>query len=271
MKITEETLHLTWTIAPTLGIKKFYKNTLDPRQRLKEYDKAIKFYIKMSQFKNIVFCENSNYSCKHRKKSIYKLAKMYDKNLEILQFEWSNKTLILSYSYWEGECIDYAFDNSTLIKNSNNWRKITGRYIITNINEITSSSNTENLLFKWMWPLQYFMIDTSFFKVTNMIYEKYLYNAKNDITVKNKKCIESLYYDRLRYKDIHFWRLKILPIKEWFRDSGYNKRWYHGILLKLWFRNEGTYLSYSIDKVAYWNVLFISFVKKLLLCIWCKI
>ena len=263
----EETLLLTWTIAPSNWIKKFnYINSLDPKIRLKEYENSIKYYIEESVFDKIVFCENSNYSCEKWKDWMYKLAQEKSKSLEILQFEWNvEKTLELKYSYWEWECLDYAFEHSKLLWISVNRWKITWRYIINNINDIVKSADKyENLLFKRLRSLRPFVIDTSLFKVSNNTYKKYIYDAKNDITKENKKCIEDIFYDRLRNKKIKFWKLKVLPKKDWYWDSWFYEKWYHHVLLFLWLWNEWTIISKLLDKFFYEKPKNIDIIKKIL-------
>jgi hypothetical protein len=253
-RFNSRTLLLTWTIAPSNWISKFnYKNSLDPKKRLKEYENSIKYYIEDSLFEKIVFCENSNYSCENRKTEMYKFAKDNNKKLEILQFQWNvEKTLELSYSYWEGECIDYAYENSDLLKGSLNRWKITWRYIIKNINDLIKTSDRyENLLFRWLRPLWFFAIDTSIFKVSNNTYKKYLYDAKNDITRENNKCIENIFYDRIRNKNISCWKLKVLPKKDWYWDAWHTEKWYHHVLLFFWLWNWWSFVDKILDMLFY--------------------
>lgn len=111
-----------------------------------------------------------------------------------------------------------------------------------------------------MWPLWYFAIDTSLFKVSNKTYKEYLYDAKNDITIENKKCIENIFYDRLRNKKVQFWKLKVLPKKDGHWDSWFYEKWYHHVLLFFWLWNEWTIISNHIDGLIYnkskkiWNI-----------------
>lgn len=253
-RFNSRTLLLTWTIAPNNWITKFnYKNSLDPQKRLKEYENSIKYYIEDSLFEEIVFCENSNYNCEDWKIKMWKFAKDKNKTLEILQFQWNvKKTLELSYSYWEGECLDYAYKNSKFLKESINRWKITWRYVIKNINDLIKSSDKyENLLFRWLRPLWFFTIDTSIFKVSNDTYEKYLYDAKNDITKENNKCIEHIFYDRIRNKKINCGKLKILPEKDWYWDAWHIKKWYHYVLLFFWLWNESNLACKILDILFY--------------------
>ena len=251
---SDRTLLLTWTIAPNNWITKFnYKNSLSPEKRLREYENSLKYYIEDFLFEKIVFCENSNYDCENWKKEMTQFAKENNKSLEIIQFSWNvEKTLELSYSYGEWECIDYAFDNSKLLKESTNRWKITWRYIIKNINDIVKSSDKyENLLFKWLRPLWFFAIDTSIFKVSNEIYKQYLYNAKNDITKENNKCIENIFYDRIRNQKISFWKIKVLPKKDGYRDAWHEEKWYHHVLLYFWLWSEWNIIGKMLDTMFY--------------------
>ena len=238
INISKNTLLLTWTINPQIWKTIKYKNSLNPKVRIKEYIKSLFFYITISDFDNIVFCENSNYKCEEYMKNINHIAKLYNKNFEFLQFIWNHKETIQrkTYSYWEWEILDYAFNNSKLLKQSKSRYKITWRYIIYNINDIIKSSqNTENLLFRWLWSFSFFSIDTSLFKVSNEVYKKYLYDSK--ILTEKNKCVEKIFYEKLNWKDINFWKLEVLPKKDWYWDDWHYENIYHHILLKLWFRN----------------------------------
>lgn len=244
------TLLLTWTINPKIWNTITYKNSLDPNVRIKEYLKAVYFYVTISDFKNIVFCENSNFNCKEYIDNISYIAKLYNKNFEFIQFMWNHNETITrkTYSYWEWEILDYAFDNSRLLKQSKSRYKITWRYIIYNINDIIKSSEEmENLLFRWLRSLSFFSIDTSFFKVSNEIYKKYLYNTKT-LTQKDR-CIEKIFYEKLNWENIKFWELNVLPKKDWYRDDWHYEKLYHHIFLKLWFWNIENKIMKFLDKL----------------------
>jgi hypothetical protein len=202
-----ETILLTWTIKPSNKICTIgYKTTsIDPEQRYKQYLAALLFYLTFSKFDNIVFCENSNYEIKD-KKLLYDLAKLYNKRLEILHFQWDEEQLIKrrNYGYWDGEIIDYAFLNSELLKDSKNRYKISGRYICTNINNVIEAHKDINNMF---YRQIGFALSTWLFKVTNELYKENLYNLKNEIIDNN---IEDVYYKRLRQ---YIWKEEIGNLK----------------------------------------------------------
>lgn len=171
-----KTLLLTWTIKPSL--KTLWKNSsdLDFLEREKSYIKAIVFYITQSDFDQIIFWENSWYNI-----SIWScleaLANKYNKKIEIIQFLW-NPLYPEKYWYWcwEAEIFDYIIDNSKLIKNTDCFYKITGRYILLNVNDILKKLDSQKNYFHKQWlfasPL---WVSTAFFKVSLSLYKKYLY------------------------------------------------------------------------------------------------
>ena len=246
------TLLLTWTIAPNSWISQiWYKSSsLDPQKRLKEYVQTLIFYITESEFDAFVFCENSNYPFPEEKKLLIELANYYEKKIEFLQFEGNHqKTLEKGYGYWEGECIDYAFDHSELLQKTNSWYKITGRYIYENMNELLESSiDEDNLFFRWMWPLAYFCVATAFFKVSNTVYKKYLYNCKEELSLDST--IEAKYYSKLRNAKIDFGKLKVIPFRRESATTLATSR-YHHLLLWLGGWNMGTQIGKILDKLLY--------------------
>lgn len=193
-----ETLLLTWTIAPDEKIlKQWYNSTsLIPEKRYFEYIDTIIYYIINSKFTKIIFCENSNYYFKDLE-SIKSLCKIYNKNFELLQFNWDNsKTLELWYWYWDAECMDYAFDNSNMLKNSKNWYKISWRYKVININKMLDYyKKNDNVIYK-STPLWFFLIMTWFIKLNNNYYKKYFYGIKNKCN--RNKMLEVLFWEQIK-------------------------------------------------------------------------
>lgn len=177
-------LVLTWTISPSgnvagsLNIS--YSHTINPKEREKEYYYAIKYYLEKSEFDTVIFCDNSNYKFSYAKE-LYELAKEQWKTLELLSFQWDiYLSTQISYGAWEAEILDYIYDNSKYIKNTKSRFKITWRYIIDNINEIIIKLKDKECYFnKYGIRTTPFHVATSFFKISNKIYEKYLYKKTN--------------------------------------------------------------------------------------------
>lgn len=208
MKVKDNLVLLTWTIKPSWNLKDYWWYTA-VEFRLKSYFNTLIYYITNSNFKYIVFCENSCYDFNKYSKILLKLAELYNKEIEILQYEWNHQlSEKLWFWYWEWECIDYAFDNSKFFTKVDSFRKITWRYIYMNIDSIViRSDNDDNLFFKNF--SQVVWIFTWLFKVNKEVYKKYLYDIKKDINLSTR--FEWLYYDKLNWKKIDFWRIHEIP------------------------------------------------------------
>ena len=235
-----ETVLLTGTIKPNIkirGWKYWYKWSIDVNERIMDYYISILFYITYSDFKNIVFCENSNYNFDTQITSLKKIAETCNKNLEIIQFKWNNDALQKTYYwYWEWEIINYALSKSEILQNCKNWYKITWRYIIGNINSILErNKKDDNLFFRLLFGFWLFTICTAFFKTNNITYNKYLYDINDKL--KPWITLESLYYIVLKKSTIKSWKLSEIPYRIW-RDSKYrNTNTYQKLAFYIWLWN----------------------------------
>lgn len=259
------TVLLTWTICPNAEIwkKLQYKSwSLDPEKRRLEYMRTIIFYIAISNFDSIVFVENSNYNIwSNNMLALSNIASIFNKKIEILQFEWNNKTMMnLNYWYWEGEIIDYAYDNSSLIKKSESRYKITWRYIIKNINSIIKvHKNLDNLFFRNI-P-EFSAINTAFFKTNNKDY-KYLYNLKENISSSwlSERALKYVFYEKIISIKLNTWNLKEIPlrmnIQTTDKKENFLKRnvlWYEKVLFNIWLFNINNNLEKFIFKLRFPN------------------
>ncbi len=123
-------LLLTATIKP-LGILE-PKGRNDISEREKDYFKAVKFYLAKGY--KVVFVENSD----TKSELILNLRTQYN-NLEYLSF--TSKTSHLGKSHGEVEIFHYAMANSQFLKEVDYLIKITGRYVIKNIDDVIIPTN----------------------------------------------------------------------------------------------------------------------------------
>jgi hypothetical protein len=124
-------LLLTATIKPfPLHSKSGRTNSID---REDDYFKAVKFYLEKGYL--VVFVENSNYDSLR----ISSLAEKYP-SLEYHSF-LSQKSNC-GKSFGEIEIIEYAIKHSNFLKEVDYLIKITGRYIIKNINFLLDKTNS---------------------------------------------------------------------------------------------------------------------------------
>lgn len=196
-----KTILLTWTIDPNKNVDTEFKNTII---RYHEYIYNIIYLLFYWNFENIVFCENSWYEIIGKDK-LFELAKILNKNLEIIQFKWNTKmTLEKWHGFGEQEIIEYAVKNSKYINAEKIFMKITGRYRFVNINQINEHINENKPYFLKIMPstfepsIKIKKINTWLFISTVDFFEKYLIWAGKDVDdVTNNKSLESVYYDRI--------------------------------------------------------------------------
>ncbi|MDM8310359.1 hypothetical protein [Phocaeicola barnesiae] len=103
----------------------------DKDVRAKQYIEAITWYLNNTNLK-IVFTENSGYELKSY------INKEFYSRIEFLTYNGNDYKKELGKGYGEGLIIDYTLKNSKFIHSKSNIIKITGRLILTNINDIIS-------------------------------------------------------------------------------------------------------------------------------------
>lgn len=173
------TLLLTSCICPKNVINK--KDNLIRKEREKQYEWALKYYIEKSNFDYIVFVDNSNYILEYvqklPKKTNSELIYINWKTLEYIKFDWNKHSNKYWYGYWDQECMDYAFENSIILnnlKNNESFFKISGRYVLPNINSIIKKTQSiENMFLKS--PIKLFNIQTAIVKISKSNYNKYIF------------------------------------------------------------------------------------------------
>lgn len=166
----------------------------DHKERYRQYIDSIKFYILNSDFKNIIFCDNSK--CMYDKTSkLYELAEKNGKKFEWISFEGdSQKVVTVGKGYGEGEIIEYAINNSILLKTVASFAKVTGRLKISNIRKITQNVQCKKNYFN----LDIYRakgIDTRFYVCDIEFYNKYLMHAYKEASeLKKDRVLEDVFY-----------------------------------------------------------------------------
>ena len=205
---------LLMTAAIAVDKKMLYHLHISEDERLRQYLDTLIFYITKSNFSDIVFVDWSWYKVNDLN-YLVKLAKIYNKNLEILWFtnDW-DKVVSKWKWYWENKIIEYAIKNSKLIDNHDTFFKVTWRYTVKNINEIVlNEKNRDNCFFKWYyWK---FYCNTAFFKVSKIFFQKYLFWIWELVNDKEWIYLEHIYYDVLKKERKQISCFKVLPIMHW--------------------------------------------------------
>lgn len=100
----------------------------DPETRLKHYLRALEYYLLNTRFK-VVVVENTLFDFA----KVIDLKWIVNGRLEVLFFDGNNYDKTKGKGLGEALIIDYAFKNSRFLVDSDYVLKITGRYIITNL------------------------------------------------------------------------------------------------------------------------------------------
>ena len=186
-------LLLTGTIDPSK-----FNNTMttltDVHIRLHQYEVAIEWWIRKSNFKNIIFIENSGFPFGVRKYT--QLAELTQKKFEYIQgTPFVEETIAHGKSYGEIKLISEAIEKSMLLKSEKSFYKCTGRLIIKNVNRILRTKYKSDTVFtgvpadKWAF--------TWFFSVNIDFYKKYLSDAYKYVEDQKGVYMEHIYYERL--------------------------------------------------------------------------
>jgi hypothetical protein len=152
-----------------------------------------------------VFCDNSNTYLKDFD-YLKDLAKRFWKRLEFLIFQW-DITLTEKYWYWcgEAEIFDYFFEHSILLKGTESFYKLSGRYILRNVNMVIDKLKNKKDYFRRamfctnIFELNnYFMVATAFFKISKEKYEEHLYKKQLSLCISSGIRSEIVWYILLR-------------------------------------------------------------------------
>jgi hypothetical protein len=176
--------------------------------RASHYREAIQFYITKSMFTKIVFVENTGYA--EGFDYLLAIAKKNGKILEILSFSGDYELLKKAgKGVGEFENIDFALKNSKLITDQSYITKVTGRYIIQNINEFYYSHHSYDVSFNRI-P-SYRMIDAFVFSFKPQIWKDYFIELKNYVDDPNGIYFEHVIFEGIQNNAISVRMLPALP------------------------------------------------------------
>ena len=182
--------------------------------RLQQYIDALIFYITQSNLEYIIFCDWTNFDLDSNLWFIKELAYIYKKNIEFITFQQDKELLKTKWKgYGENKIIEYALENSQFSDKNKLFYKVTGRYIVKNINTIISNEiSKENIFFKTS-PLDNTNCNSAFFKCSVSFFQKKLLWSWNYVRDKEWYYLEHEYMTRLRWSNVNCF--KQLPIFSW--------------------------------------------------------
>lgn len=192
-------LLMTWSILVDKNLK--FHHHIKSNERLREYMDAFLFYIKESNFMNIVYVDWNDYPV-DRLSFLMDLWSIYWKKVELISFKNNQSKIVEKWKWWwDQTIIEYAINNSELLSWCTNFYKVTWRYIVKNINDILRKNiehdNVFNLL---MIRKNYFknrFVNTAFFKVNRNFFIENLWWCWDLVNDKKWIYLEKIYFDKL--------------------------------------------------------------------------
>lgn len=241
VKVTEvimssSSLILSSTIKPSDSIPFLELKSVE--ERIKQYLKALIFYITETEIENIIFCDNSNFSDGLNLISEvgYNLSLAFGKKFEILSFPMSKESVMFGKGYGEGEIIKFVLDNSQLIKETRTFYKVTGRLIVKNINLLNKLTNYEIAFQKQGKD----SVDTRFFKVSINFYKEHLIECYKEVNDKEGLYLEKIFYKKLKNLSIPSFPVYPLIVGQ----SGSTGIYYNDKFIKAFLKNILNKLGY---------------------------
>ncbi|HET9429636.1 MAG TPA: hypothetical protein VFO70_00610 [Chitinophagaceae bacterium] len=203
-------------LTSTVYVSSPYTKLVDPEERKKQYYESIEFFIRESQLKKIIVCDNSGY---HYSASLYDLARSYNKEIELLSFQ-GNKELVADYGkgYGEGEIMNFVLTSSNLIKGVEGFLKVTGRLKFINVDRVLSRCNHwENYFMPVSLIRPRFMVpkparscvEVKAYYTTIKYFKEVLFNAHTDVRDKNRFFLEHAYHKAMALSPVN---VKCFPI-----------------------------------------------------------
>jgi hypothetical protein len=181
-----------------------YTSLVDPEKREMQYMDSISFFIRESPLEKIIVCDNSGYTYPE---SLYNLAKLYNKELELLSFLGNNELVVQrGKGYGEGEIMKYVLSNSAFIKQVEGFLKVTGRLKLVNSAKLLQRCNHwENYFMPVSLLRPRFMVpkparccvDVRVYYTTNDFFRNVLLTAYMEVRDNNVYFLEHAYHDAM--------------------------------------------------------------------------
>ena len=190
-----DTLLLTGCIKPVEG--QAYLALKDPEERLRQYCESLKFYLSQTDFKRIVFCENSGYPLEFL--NLEKLATKNGKELEVISFRGNTEeTRIRGKGFGEGEIVAYALGHSRHAADIRHFVKVTGRLIVRNMEDIRGRLDMSRFYInRLLVRNDAEVLDTRLYATPVELYKQYFLNLHTGVSVEFnlEKAFTKCFYD----------------------------------------------------------------------------
>jgi len=147
----------------------------DPNDRIKDLKESLSKWFQNTTF-NIVFVDNSNIDVSILREFIDK----YEDRFEVLTYDGNRYPREFGKGFGERDSINYALEHSKFMKNNGYILKCTGRYFLSNLNNILNSidhlEKYDAIVYKDNEDQS--MNYSEFYYINKEIFKKYIYDIE---------------------------------------------------------------------------------------------
>lgn len=192
---------ITGTIRPPQQMRQLILR--DEKERLRQYEESVRFFLDSGAFSKVIFCENSNYGLK----GLSYLLDIATKNrieLELLSFQGNTeKSSIHGKGYGEGEIMEYVFSHSKIADSETYFVKITGRLKVDNIKDIVTHIDQSRIYFNIPNRTRRDIYDTRFYGMPSDQFKKLFVGIYGRVMDDQGVFLEKLYTQIILDKKIN--------------------------------------------------------------------
>lgn len=194
-------LVITGCIAPPKGVSDLV--IARSEERLQQYRQCVQWAVEMTDFKNIVFCDNSNFAVQ---RDLVENAARKGKNLEWLSFQGdAARVAMQGKGYGEGEILQYIVKKSSLFAHAEFFCKLTGRLTVQNMKSFCRKAKPTGL-YLWCNGLNknktVNAIDTRFYGMPTQMYTTHFAKAYQNVDDRNGRWLEHCFFTAFRNAEL---------------------------------------------------------------------
>ncbi len=179
--------------------------------RRQQYYDGLEQCIRTKAFQKIVFCDNTGANLDDLR-PLENLAKDYGVQIEILGFKVSEREIeTFGKGYGEGKIMEYVLANSQLAKQSTYLVKLTGRLLVDNMKQLSSSFQRNRCYFNIPNRTRRDMVDTRFYAMPVMMFQTYFGQAYQQVKDGQGYFLEHAYADVIKKNSVFAYNMPYYP------------------------------------------------------------
>ena len=150
---------------------------------MRQYRECLEFYLLHTGFKNVIFCENSEYHLDFS--DLQDIALEHGKELEVLSFCGNpEETRMRGKGFGEGEIVAYALAHSRHAESIRHFVKVTGRLIVRNMEELRKRLDVSRFYInRLLVRNDAEVLDTRLYATPVELYKQYFLNLHTGVSV----------------------------------------------------------------------------------------